>query len=311
MDSLPHPVPPSGQQFEIDHGAHRATVVEVGGAIRRYDVDGIEVLDPFPLDAMGDGARGLPLIPWPNRLGDGRFSWDGEEHRLPLTEPSTGNAIHGLLGWRSWACAVHERSRVTMQTRLLPSPGYPFALQVEVDYTLSERGLTVTTTATNLGSTACPFGSGHHPYLSAGGDRLSDCVVELRAATRIVTDERRLPAGIEAVAGTPFDLSTPEPFGDRRIDHAFGDLERDDTGRATLRMTRPDGHIARLWMDRSYRYVQLYTGDTLRPDRRRRGLAVEPMTCPPDAFRSGVDVVRLTPGESLSSRWGVALDDER
>ncbi|MGI9616771.1 MAG: aldose 1-epimerase family protein, partial [Acidimicrobiales bacterium] len=160
---------PSGHQFDISAGEHRATIVEVGAAIRRYEIDGFDVLDPFDENAMADGARGMPLLPWPNRLGDGRYSWDGITHQLPLTEPAQGNAIHGLLGWRSWTCVAHEPSRVVMRARLLPSPGYPFALLVDVAYALSDTGLRVETSATNVGTDPCPYGTGHHPYLSAGG----------------------------------------------------------------------------------------------------------------------------------------------
>jgi len=299
--------PPSGRQFQIEHGGHRATIVEAGGAVRRYDVDDVEVLDPFARDEMADGARGLPLIPWPNRLGDGRYEWDGEVHQLAINEPAKRNSIHGLLGWRAWECATHERSRVLLHTRLLPMPGYPFSLHVELDYSLDDDGLTVSTTATNTGSAPCPYGVGHHPYLSAVGGRLDDCVVQFGATSRIVTDdERQLPIGTVSTAGTFFDLGDPHPFGHRQIDHAFTGLDRDGDGRATLRMSRPDGHVVELWMDEHYRYLQLYTGDTLAPERQRRGLAVEPMTCPPDAFRTGEDVIRLEPETSITTRWGVA-----
>jgi len=306
------PVPPSGRQYPIEHGRQRATIVEIGAAIRDYVVDGVDVLDPFSVNEMSDGARGLPLVPWPNRLGDGRYEWDGALHQLPLTEPATGNAIHGLLGWRSWDCSVHEASLVVMQARLLPSPGYPFSLEVDIAYALSDAGLTVTTTARNIGARACPYGFGQHPYLAAGGGLIDDCIVELHAATRVVTDdERQLPVGNASTAGTFFDLSDRRPLGNRRIDHAFGDLDRDASGVARLRMTRPDGLMAVVWMDEHFRFLQLYTGDTLATEARRRGLAVEPMTCPPDAFRSGTDVVRLDPGESITTSWGVGLTDRR
>jgi aldose 1-epimerase len=126
--------PPSGEQFEIASGRHRATIVEVGGGIREYSVDGRAVLDPYPVDQMCDGAHGAPLIPWPNRMRDGRYSFDGEDFQVDLTEPAKNNAIHGFLLWRSWEATEIEPDRVTMETVLHPLTGYPFQLGVEIVY---------------------------------------------------------------------------------------------------------------------------------------------------------------------------------
>src|SRR5947209_7588077 len=139
---------PSGEQFELRLDDERATIVEVGGAIREYFVGDRAVLDPFPVDRMADGAHGNVLAPWPNRLEDGQYEWQGESFQLPLTEPEKRNAIHGLLRWRNWTVAEHDESRIVMSTRLHPSPGYPFALDLAVTYALSDEGLSVTTNAT-------------------------------------------------------------------------------------------------------------------------------------------------------------------
>src|SRR5262249_50339152 len=145
---------PSGAQHELHHGNQDAAVVEVGGALRAYTVDGRDVLEPFDADAMADGGHGAVLVPWPNRLADGRYTFDGVEHQLSLSEPPTRCAIHGLLRWVPWEPAAKDAAGVTMTTRLHPQPGYPFDLVVEVTYRLDEEGLTVTTRATNAGDRA-------------------------------------------------------------------------------------------------------------------------------------------------------------
>lgn len=301
-------VVPSGEQFALAHGEQRATIVEVGGGVREYVVGDRSVLDPYPLDASCDGAHGAPLIPWPNRLADGRYSFDGVDYQLALTEPEKHNAIHGLLRWRNWAAADHETDRVTVRTLLHPLPGWPSALDVSVGYSLSEAGLAVETRATNVGDRPCPFGAGQHPYLSAGGGLVDDCTLQLRAATRIVTDpDRGMPVGSEPVGGTSFDFGTRRRLGDLHVDHAFTDLERDDDGLARVALGRPDGATVELWADPAYSVIQLYTGDTLAPPRRRLALAAEPMTCPPNALQSGEGIVRLQPGEAHVSHWGVRL----
>lgn len=301
-------VAPSGNQFEICHGEQRATIVEVGGGVREYVTGNRAVLDSYPLDAMCDGAHGTPLIPWPNRLGDGRYRFDGVEHQVGLTEPEKHNAIHGFLRWRSWRAVEHEVHRVVMHARIHPLTGFPFVIDVRVAYELGDEGLVVSTTATNLSDHPAPYGCGQHPYLSPGDGLIDDCTVQLDARTRIVTDdEHQLPIGVEAVEGTDFDFRNGRRLGDQVIDFAFTDLARDSRGRAWARLSAPDGDQVALWVDEHHPYLELYTGDTLAVPRRRRGLGTEPMTCPPNALQSGRDLIRLDPGRSVTTTWGVRL----
>lgn len=301
-------VPPSGEQFTISAGPHRATIVEVGGGVRDYAVDGRDVLDPYPRDAMCDGAHGSPLIPWPNRLADGRYSFDGTDHQVALTEPDKNNAIHGFLRWRNWRAAEHEPDRVVMATRLHPRKGYPFTLDVRIDYTVSSEGLAVTTSATNLGESTAPYGAGQHPYLSPGTGTINDCILHLRADTWLDTaNQRQLPTGTKPTAGTPLDFTTGRRLGDQQLDFPFTDLARDADRRAWVHLTAADGSRVELWADDTYPIIELYTGDTLAPHRRRRGLGAEPMTCPPNAFRTGDGLCRLEPGQTMTSAWGVRL----
>ncbi len=300
-------VPPSGRQFEIARGEQRATIVELGGGIREYSVGAREVLEPYPLRAICDGAHGAPLIPWPNRLADGRYSFDGDEHQLALSEPARRNAIHGLMRWRPWRAAEHGPVHVLMRATLLPTNGYPFALDLAILYELTDAGLEVTTSATNIGAHACPFGTGQHPYLSPGRGRIDECILQLAAATYLVSDERMIPVERQPVAGTPLDFSRPRRIEAAQLDVAFTDLQRDRAGNATVRLTGPDGCCVELWVDERHDFLELFSGDSLSPARRRGGLAAEPMTCAPNAFRSGEGLVRLEPGESFTSRWGVGL----
>ncbi len=301
-------LPPSGEQFELSCGEHRATVVEVGGGLREYYVGDRPVLDPYPIGEMCDGAHGAVLIPWPNRLADGRYRFDGRDHQLPITEPDRHNAIHGLLRWRPWLALERTPELVAMNTRLYPQPGYPFSLEVTVEYSLSVEGLEVATTALNIGSQPCPYGAGQHPYLSPGEGLIDDCLLEIPAQTLILTDPvRRLPTGRALVEGTELDFRRAGRIGKAAIDAPVSDLARDPLGRGRVRLTGPDGGCVELWVDSHYSILQVYTGDKLSPSRRRRGLGLEPMTCPPNAFQSGEELIRLEPGQSLTTRWGVAL----
>jgi aldose 1-epimerase len=265
-----------------------------------YSVGEREVVDGYGADEECTAGRGQVLIPWPNRIEDGTYEFDGQRYQLPLTERERGNAIHGLVRGKPWTVAEQERSRVLMKHALEPQPGYPFSLALELEYSLSDDGLRVQTTATNVGAEAAPYGSGAHPYLRTGEGTVDSATLRIPARTVLQSNDRGLPLGSEPVEGTELDFRSPRPIGATVLDHAFTDLERGEDGLARVELA---DRVA-LWVDEAYPYLMVFTGDPL-PDVARRSLAVEPMTCPPNAFRSGEGVIRLQPGESVRSTWGI------
>ena len=298
----------SGEQFEIAAGAQRAVVVEVGATLREYTLDGRPICEGFAANEMAGGGRGQPILPWPNRIEDGQYDFEGESQQLPLDEVDKHNAIHGLTRWLNWSLLEHAADAVRLGLTMHPRPGYPFTLQLELQYALDEAGLRVRTTARNVGGRALPFGAGQHPYLTVGTPVVDDATLHVPARFRVELDgARQLPTGVLLpLAGTPFDFRTPRSIGSLVIDDCFGDLPRDADGRAHVTLSHDDSAAAvTVWMDREYRYAQVFTGDTLAAPRRRRGLAVEPMTCPPNAFRTGTDLIVLPPGEAVSLEWGI------
>jgi aldose 1-epimerase len=298
---------PTGQQFTIRHLGAEATVVEVGGGLRTYRFDGRDVLDGYPVDQMASSGRGQLLIPWPNRLDRGRYVWDGVEHDLPIDEPERSNAIHGLVRFSDWTGTPVSDSRVDMRHTLWPSPGYPFTLSLVVTYELDAQGLSVTTTATNDGDAPLPYGMGQHPYLlPPSGVSIDDCELTIAAATYLEVDDRGLPVGEHSVAGSPVDFTTGRPIGTLALDTAFGGLQRDPDGVARMRFATPSRTVV-VWMDDAHPYVQVFTADTLSGPERRRSVAIEPMTCPPNALATGTDVIRLEPGGSVTTRWGISV----
>ena len=303
MTDLPRP--PSGEQVEIEFGDQKAVVVEVGGGLRTYSVAGRELLDGYGPHEMSTSGRGQVLIPWPNRIQDGSYEFEGERHQLPINDVAEQDAIHGLVRWTAWSVGEREPHRVVMQYDIYPQPGYPFSLAVSVEYALSERGLRVTTTTANVGTRSCPYGCGNHPYLRVGTPTVDSVTLRAPARTVVSSDERGIPVGSQSVEGTEFDFRRPRPIGATRLDNAFTDLERDEDGLARVSLSEPDGggRLA-LWVDEAYRYLMLFTGDPL-PDVARRSLAVEPMTCPPNAFRTGEAIIPLEPAGSVTSTWGI------
>ncbi|MGH7686760.1 MAG: aldose 1-epimerase family protein [Candidatus Dormibacteria bacterium] len=300
------PRPPSGDQIEIRHGEQRAVAVAVGGGLRLYEMAGRPVLDGYADDAIADGARGQLLVPWPNRVRDGAYGFQERRYQLPLSEPGQHNAIHGLARWLPWQVLRRADDRAALGLELPPQPGYPFQLQLEAEYRVGAAGLMVRQSATNIGVEPCPYGSGAHPYLRAPGDLLDDCVLTVPASATLTTDDRQIPAGLRQVAGTDLDFREPRPLGALRLDTAFTALEREAGCPAVVTLTGRDGTVE-LWVGPGHDYLMIFSGDTLERERRRRALAVEPMTCAPNAFNSGDGLRVLEPGETFAAEWGITV----
>jgi aldose 1-epimerase len=302
--------PPTGAQHAITHRDQRVTVTEVGATLRSYVVGDHDVIDGFPVEEPSSAGRGQVLAPWPNRLQDGTFTFAGHTGHAQLDEPERGNAIHGLVRWLPWSLDRHDGEAVSLGCTLEPGSAYPWRLRLTMTYRLGPDGLTVTARAENGSLDPAPFGIGFHPYLTLGTPMIDDLLLQVPAGRRIVTDDRALPTREEDVAGSPFDLRVSSPIGSIELDTGFTGLA-EVGGRTQVRLSVPDtGRHATVWMEPRFRYVQVYTGDTLEPaERRRRGIAIEPMTCPANALRSGVDVIRLEPGGSWLGRWGISIEE--
>lgn len=298
----------SGEQFEISAAGYRAVVTESGGSLRLLEHAGRPLVDGFEEDEPPYGGRGQLLAPWPNRIGDGSYSFNGSDHQLAISEPRRNNASHGLVRWVAWTVEEHTENSVSLVYRLMAQAGYPWTLDLHVLYDLSADGLTVTQTATNLAASAAPYASGAHPYLTVGAGPVDSWELILPARTRLVADDRLLPTGTEPVAGTPYDFTRPRRIGRTVFDHGFTDLVRNDD-RATVALGDPaSGRGVALWADARHRWLQIYTADD-QPATARRSIAVEPMTAPADAFRSGTGLTTLAPagssGDEVSASWGI------
>jgi aldose 1-epimerase len=307
-DEVPAPTFPSGEQVDLRHGGHHAVIVEVSGGIRAYEVDGRSLVDGYAADEMCTGARGQLLVPWPNRLRDGRYVFDGEAFQVPLSEPEKMNAIHGFLRWEHWHITQRSAERAVMEHTLHPRAGYPFALHMAVEYRLDDDGLRSTATATNVGRRPCPYAFGAHPYLHVDSEPFEQCWLEAPGQRYLLNDDRAIPTGAADVDGTPYDFRTRRQINGAVIDTAFFDPKRDGDGRAWVRLwSERQDHGVGMWTDERFPYYMLFTGDTLpEENRRRQSIGVEPMTGAPNAFASGDGLITLAPGERVAASWGIA-----
>ena len=308
MSSTQEALLPTGAQHEIGHSDQRAVVTEVGATLRSYTVGGEPVIDGFEVAELSPAGRGQVLAPWPNRLEDGRYTYDGVDASAALDEPERNNAIHGLVRWLPWTLDMRTDDAVVLRYRLHPQPGYPWQLELAIRYALSAEGLTVEADATNRSDTPAPFGIGFHPYVTVGTERIDDAHLQVPAGEQLLADDRGLPTGRHAVIGGEADFMASRPVGGTQLDTAFTGLLRNNDDYVVAVLERPDGGRAvRVWADRSFKYLMVYTGDTLEPaERRRAAVAIEPMTCPPNALRTGVDLIELEPGETWRGTWGIS-----
>jgi aldose 1-epimerase len=295
---------PSGEQYEIAAAGYAAVVTESGAALRALSHRGRALVEGFGEDEMSTKGRGQLLMPWPNRIRDGRYSFRGKDLQLGLTDPGTRTASHGLARWAAWTVEEHTATSVSLVYRVMAQSGYPWAVDLHVLYDLSAEGLVVTQTATNLSPEPAPYASGAHPYLRVG-DAIEGLELRLPARERVLVDDRMLPTGTAPVSGD-HDFTSPRRIGDLVLDAGFGGLVHED-GRATTTLVEPaTGRGVALWVDEHHRWLQVFTPPSDGP---RPGVAVEPMTAPADAFNSGTDLVTLapagSPGDELSVSWGI------
>jgi aldose 1-epimerase len=296
-------VPPTGEQYEIISGPHRAVVTEVGATLRGFSVDGRDVVRGFGLDEMSTAGRGQNLIPWPNRIRDGRYTFNGVTHQLALTEPARHNASHGLARYVPWVLVDKKNDAVTNHARIHPQPGWPGTLETRITHQVGPAGLTVTVEATNIGAGELPFGYGAHPYLTVGETTVDEVAVTVPAASYLEVDDRLLPIKISPVDGTGYDLRRGPVLESLSLDTAMTDIARDSDGRWQVKLALGDRY-AELWGDEMMRWMQIFTGGPNRDG----SIAVEPMTCGPDAFNPGPthgDMKVLAPGETFIGRWGI------
>ncbi len=296
----------TGADYGLRHGEYTAVITARGAAVRELRHRGRDLVVPFPAGGPNPDFRGVVVAPWPNRIPDGRYTFDGADHQVPVNEPGRQCALHGFTPALDWTLKSRTDSAVELACDIEPTPGYPFALSVTASYRLDGDGLRTAVTAANMGERAAPYGVCPHPYLLAGPAPLDEWTLEVPAATFLeVTPDRLLPLATQPVAGHGYDFRAARVIGSTRIDHAFTDIVYDGDGQVRVVVRDPGGTGVGMAWDRDCTWLQLYTGDAEPPLPSRLGVAVEPMTCPPDAFNTGTDLVRLEPGASHVVSWRI------
>jgi aldose 1-epimerase len=307
--------PTSGIQHALRAGDYEAVIASVGATLRSLTYQGRDLVVPFEADEVRPSYRGATLAPWPNRVVDGRYTFGGVERQLPLTEPARSHALHGLASWLDFEAIDKGSDHVTLEAVIQPQSAYPWRVVVTTRFALGPDGLTQSVTARNESADAAPWGTGPHPYLVAGEGLVDGWTLELPAEQVLtVTPDRLSPidlAAVDAEEPERFDFRSPRGIGDVQIDHAYTGLTRDADGIATVRITDASGSGVEMSWDSACPWVQIHTADKPVQADSRLGLAVEPMTCAPDAFNADAypydaGLLTLDAGAESTASWRIA-----
>ncbi|WP_159610740.1 aldose 1-epimerase family protein [Glutamicibacter sp. JC586] len=297
----------NGQVLTLKAHGFTAEIATLGATLVSLEYQGRPLVRAF--DPLGErpAYSGAILAPWPNRVTDGNYRWDGVQYQLPLSEPARGHALHGLVTDDLFTPGEHADQSLELRTTISPSEGYPFEIQLAITYQLEAQGLRITAAVTNNGSQAAPFGWGSHAYLVAPGKNVNGWNLSLPAQrVQLIEGERLLPKDVVSVDSTELDFRSARVVGDTFIDHAYTGLDAGEDQLIRAVLTDENGIGSQVIWDETQPWVQIHTADRDDPELNRTGLAIEPMTCPPGAFNSGEDVIRLEPGSSHQTSWVIA-----
>ncbi|AIF46237.1 aldose 1-epimerase [Dyella japonica] len=275
--------------------------------------------DAAELDAR-PSSRFAIMAPFANRIADARYVFDGEPHDLqPGVEGASRAARHGFVRGVDFhvaeLAADAQGARAVFTTQAIRPgvhPGYPFAIDLTVTYTLDAGGLTLETAMRNVGEQAAPCFFGWHPYFRLADATVDGWELQIPADSLVRTDEALIPiagdgARVPLSEQPELDFREMRKIGPRHIDHAYADLRCDTDGRVRTRLRDPHSGLGiAVWQPHGVMLV--FTADTVTRDV-RRSVALEPMESWSNAFNRPdcADAIRLEPGAERRFACGVEI----
>lgn len=290
--------------IQLQFGDYLAVIRKHGGGLNSLRFKGRDLVEPFELGSP-NRYRGDVLAPWPNRIRDGKYLVDNKTYTVPINEIIRQTSLHGLVNNLDWNVKDESDKHVELEVELSESIAYPSSLLFTVRYELSDNGLGIEIRATNSGTSRAPYGVSIHPYLIADvSEKVDQWTLTMNSSEVLAVDEiRLLPTRLCDASELDFDFQTGSIIGNRFIDHAF---KVDKAKPRSISLVSQGGLGVKMAFGESSNWIQIHTADREGGSDARRCLAVEPMSCPPDAFNSNIDLVWLNPEESTKSDWRIS-----
>lgn len=276
----------------INSGNLELEIDTLGARITRFTSNGKEVMKTAKDELQG--YNGMVLAPWPNRIPNGKYNLDGNEHQLEVNEIDRNNALHGFAFKTEFEVTHHSENQINLASVLINPAGYPFEIFMQLQYKLDAKGFSCQVRATNQSNIDVPFGIAFHPYYPVD----DETQISIPANKHIVTNQQMIPIGEEPNPHKTFMYSEVD------FDDCFSELERNN-GIAEIKIQSREQLIT-LWQDQAFDFVMVYTtNDFDAAEGTKKVIAIEAQSCTANAFNT--DPPLLGPGEIFEGSWGLSL----
>lgn len=265
-------------------------------------VDGYNYADELEAE-MEKSYKGAKLVPYPNRVAFGKYSFNNINYQLPINHEM--HSIHGLVYDKKLSLVNQQATEEDVSIELQyiydkEYKGYPFSFKLNIFYTFSEEGLTLSTRIENIDKNEIPVADGWHLYFKVA-NKIDECLFKIPSSETLALDETLIPTGkinkqekyihFSKIEGDNFDTCFVLPGKKSILSAELYDIIED------IRVVA--------WQEsgnKKYNYMQVYSPPN------RETLAIEPMTCEPNALNSGKGLIVLKPGEVFDATCGVKLN---
>jgi aldose 1-epimerase len=296
-------------RYDIQHpetGNGFSIVPALGATVLDLRFGGQSILDGYDSpEALVEGKWGKSsvLFPFPNRLKQGKYQWEGVQYQFPINNATTGNAIHGFVREEVFEVEYCFLANDGASLRCFYEYDgrrayYPFPFLLELEFTISNDGVfRVQAEVNNTGTRTLPMGFGWHPYFrmakTADAHRL-----QLPACERIEIDPQMIPTGQQS-AYTVFEKKTP--ISNTNLDNCFS--HQKNTGSPKIKLTGQGRQIVVAAAANQFPYFQVFTPP------HRESVALEPMSCNIDAFNNGDGLQALGAGKQWKGKMTFTLKE--
>jgi aldose 1-epimerase len=247
------------------------------------------------------------LFPFPNRVNEGSYAYNGQIFELNINEIDRGHALHGFVWNKPFEVTRKESNRDKAEVWMEYEekniqPYFQFTYLIKVVVSLSVNGLKVSTIVTNTSANTMPYGLGWHPYIQMNGKSIDELNVNFPSGEILELDEVMIPTGNTKQLHAAKD----EPLAGQELDQCIH-LNGKEIGAVVCIYDPASGTAINVWQRKGhegYHFLQTYTPP------HRKSIAIEPQTCAPDALNNKKGLLYLEPQQSHEFEWGIFMNSK-